>query len=69
VVELESLGKGLKCSDAVGCASPVPDSNAIINVAGPFNQIFGMGVAMEFFVQVEEQCGPHACWGHAHGSP
>jgi len=38
--EVELLEAGLevcKCLDAFGCTSPVPDTDAIINVSGPID--------------------------------
>jgi len=64
---LKIVAEVLEGLDTLGCTSPVPDSDSVINVSGPVKQPLGIGGAKLLFMGVKKECCPHACRWSSHG--
>jgi len=53
---------------AFGRAIPVPNADAVGNIAGPVKEPAVVGSAQASFMAVKEECGPHTGRRGSHGS-
>jgi len=64
---LEALFEVVKFANAVWSACPIPNTNAIVDVPSPVEEIFSKKGIEVFLMGMEEKGCPHTCGWGAHG--